>query len=89
MLVPGCGVDGVPEEAVARHLDPDHARDAGPRVQPNPHQQLLLGPVPDAEPALELQTKVKQRFAKISQVHYDYCISVPISCLLTVRSAAV
>ena len=67
MLLPGCGVDSVPEEAVARHLDPDHAGDAGPRVQPDPHQQLVLGPVPDAEPALELQTKVKQRFAKISQ----------------------
>ena len=67
MLLPGGGVDSVPEEAVARHLDPDHAGDAGPRVQPDPHQQLVLGPVPDAEPALELQTKVKQRFAKISQ----------------------
>ena len=40
MLLPGCSVDGVPEEAVARHLDPDYPGTAGPGVHPHPQTHL-------------------------------------------------
>ena len=45
--VPGGCVDCVPEEAVPGHLDPHHPGHAGPRVQTNPHRQLLLSSVAD------------------------------------------
>lgn len=48
-LHPGGGVDGVPEETVARHLDPHHAGAAGACVQTNSDLQLLLGLVADLE----------------------------------------
>ena len=35
-VAPAGGVDGVPVEAVARHLGPDHAGTHGPGVDPDP-----------------------------------------------------
>ena len=39
---PAGGVDGVPEETVARHPGAHHAGTAGPGVQPDPDPQPLL-----------------------------------------------
>lgn len=45
----GGGVDGVAEEAVARHGGADDAGNARPRVHSDAHLQSLLRPVGDVE----------------------------------------
>ena len=54
-LHPGGGVDGVPKETVARHLDAHHSRYAGPGVETDPDPQLVLLSVSDLEPAHTVQ----------------------------------
>ena len=64
-MAPAGGVDGVPVEAVARHLGPDHAGTHGPGVDPDPateepsarvlalssppYLERVIGTVPEAE----------------------------------------
>ena len=48
-------VDSVPKQAVPGHLLPHHASDTGPRVDPNPQLEGVLGPVRNNEPADGLQ----------------------------------
>ena len=52
-----------------------------------PHS--LVGALAFTCPVLDLETKVKRRFAKVSIVSYDNCVGVQISCLLTVGSTPV
>ena len=48
-LHPAGGVDGVPKETVARHLDAHNSSHAGPGVETNPDPQLVPGSVLDSE----------------------------------------
>ena len=36
LLIPACSVDGVPKEAISRHLTPNHSRHHRTRVDPDP-----------------------------------------------------
>lgn len=48
-------IDCVTEQAVARHLETDHARNNGPRVEADSQFELVVGPMSDTEMSDSLQ----------------------------------